>query len=785
MEDKTRHRRKGDSSTPVKSTAPEPEDDKLKKQKSGSSKTTGVSAGDIKKPRDPIETGWTISTILVVVLSFVTRFWRLAEPHNVVFDEVHFGKFASYYLRREYYFDVHPPLGKLLLAGVGYLAGYDGHFLFDNIGDDYLTNNVPYYAFRSWTASCGAVTVILAFLTLKEIGVSIPGALFGAGLLMFDTAMVTQSRLILLDSMLFMFATQAIFCWVKFFKLRYEAFSFKWWLWLSLTGISLALTMGVKMVGLFAVATVGIATLVDLWRLLDIRRGNPMSLIIRHFAARALCLIFLPTMVYLVFFYIHFEVLVKSGTGDAFMSPAFNAELRGSDVESFSTAIPYYSNITLKHRDLKAYLHSHPDKYPLTYEDGRVSSAGQQVTGYPHKDINNHWRIEPADASMDPSIPAYEWTEEEKERGVRYVRTGDLVRLFHPRTNTRLITHDVASSLMSTHMEMTAVDEQVSTQRYKETLWKIDPLEGKMGEKLYSFRHHIRLVNHVHKVAVHCHKGLLPDWGFGQHEVNGNKNLYESNNNWFVEEVMHPRIVNGTEIGESKKVEKQKIVKKLSFIQKFLELQRLMIQHNAGLTNTHPYSSTPITWPFVLRGISFWENRDGFRQVYLLGNPVAWWLSILGCIMYAAMYVLDRILLRRGLDDFGYAVRRWWDRGIGFLILAWIMHYIPFFLMGRVLFIHHYLPSYVFSAMTSACVFEFIGRVVSEDTAALPPNARIKDWMRRGYGGVGYWSVLAVLGLINFVCFWYMSPISYGTRMPSRESVAALKLLKSWDLQHA
>ena len=52
-------------------------------------------------------------------------------------------QFASYYLQRTYFFDVHPPFGKLLFALMGWFVGYDGHFHFDNIGDSYVTNKVP------------------------------------------------------------------------------------------------------------------------------------------------------------------------------------------------------------------------------------------------------------------------------------------------------------------------------------------------------------------------------------------------------------------------------------------------------------------------------------------------------------------------------------------------------------------------------------------------------------------------------------------------------------------
>lgn len=43
--------------------------------------------------------------------------------------------------------------------------------------------------------------------------------------------------------------------------------------------------------------------------------------------ARAFGLIIVPAMVYLFWFWVHFRVLNRSGTGDEFMSPAFQQTL--------------------------------------------------------------------------------------------------------------------------------------------------------------------------------------------------------------------------------------------------------------------------------------------------------------------------------------------------------------------------------------------------------------------------------------------------------------------------
>jgi dolichyl-phosphate-mannose-protein mannosyltransferase len=132
----------------------------------------------------------------------------------------------------------------------------------------------------------------------------------------------------------------------------YSAFSGQWWTWLFATGFFLACTLGCKMVGLFTFMTVGAAVLWDLWQIMDIKRGNSMvrrsclqcparadevnaifqNHVAKHFFARAAGLIAFPAAVYLFLFWIHFKILIYSGPGDTFMSPAFQETLQGNEL---------------------------------------------------------------------------------------------------------------------------------------------------------------------------------------------------------------------------------------------------------------------------------------------------------------------------------------------------------------------------------------------------------------------------------------------------------------------
>lgn len=545
-------------------------------------------------------------------------------------------QFASYYLQRTYFFDVHPPFGKLLFALMGWFVGYDGHFLFDNIGDSYIENKVPYVAFRAMPALMGALTVPTVFLIMWESGYSLPAAVLAASLVLFDNAHIGQTRLILLDATLVFFMAVSVLSYIRFYKFRHEPFGRKWWKWLLLTGLSMSCVISTKYVGTFTFFTIGCAVLIDLWDLLNIdRKGGALSLIEfgKHFTARAIGLIIVPFFFYLFWFQVHFAILTRSGPGDDFMTPEFQETLSDNIMSAAAVNIQYYDAITLRHKDTKTYLHSHPDKYPLRYEDGRISSQGQQVTGYPFNDTNNHWQILPSTPFPEGDHLGHD------------VLNNDVVQLRHLVTDTYLLTHDVASPYHPTNQEFTTVPlEEAAGERHNDTLFEIRLEQGKPDQQFKSMSGHFKLIHYPTKVAMWTHTTPLPEWAYKQAEINGNKNVQQSSNVWYVDEV--PSIPEGS----PRLIKEEKKVKRVPFLKKYFELQRAMFYHNNALTSSHPYASQPFQWPFLLRGVSFWTQNDTRQQIYFLGNPIGYWIASSLLAVFVGIVGADQLSLRRGID---------------------------------------------------------------------------------------------------------------------------------------
>ncbi|KAF4983262.1 hypothetical protein FZEAL_1300 [Fusarium zealandicum] len=741
---------------------PDVELDKL--AKAGAQRASVRSEGD-----------YMIGLAITTILAFVTRFWGISHPNEVVFDEVHFGKFASYYLERTYFFDVHPPFGKLLFAFMGWLVGYDGHFHFENIGDSYIANKVPYVAFRALPAILGVLTVSVTYLIMWESGYSLPACILAAGLLLLDNAHIGQTRLILLDATLVFAMACSLLFYIKFYKLRHEPFSRKWWKWLILTGFALSCDISVKYVGLFAFVTIGSAVAIDLWDLLNVNRpGGAISLpeFGKHFAARAFGLIIMPFMFYLFWFQVHFAVLNRSGSGDDFMSPEFQETLSDNAMLVNSLDIEYYDSISIRHKETKTYLHSHEDKYPLRYDDGRVSSQGQQVTGYPYNDTNNYWEILPMN--------------DDKETG-RQVKNHDLVRLRHIGTDMILLSHDVASPSYPTNQEFTAVSpEEAYGNRENDTLFEIRIEHGKKHQNFKSVSGHFKLIHNPSKVAMWTHTHHLPEWGYKQQEINGNKQIAPSSNVWFVEDI--PSLT----ADHARRQKPERKVKQMPFLKKWFELQRAMFYHNSKLTGSHPYSSHPYQWPFLLRGVSFWTQAETRQQIYFLGNPIGWWLASSLLAVYAGIIGADQVSLRRGIDALDHRTRSRLYNSTGFFFLAWATHYFPFFLMGRQLFLHHYLPAHLASCLVAGALLEFIFNsepaeeiVVKDKTTPHSPRHHVTAKERfSGQSMMTAWiACVGVLALM--IAGWYFFlPLTYGYPSLSVEQVLRRKWL-GYDLHFA
>ncbi|WFD31549.1 dolichyl-phosphate-mannose--protein mannosyltransferase [Malassezia sp. CBS 17886] len=704
--------------------------------------------------------------------------YHIAEPSEVVFDEVHFGKYASYYLKRTYFFDVHPPLAKLIIALAAWLARFDGKYEFDTIGEKYTDHNVPYAAIRAFLALLGALQAPLVYQILRATGVSVAAALVSAAMLVFDNAHATQSRLILLDAPLVLFLLASLYCYIRFYAIRYREFTPAWWGWLCMTGVFLALTISCKMVGFFAFCTVGAAVVLDLWDLLDIRRGLSVRRLVRHLCARALFLIVVPVFVYLGWFWVHFAVLTESGPGDTFMSAAFQQTLSGNELLQQARELHAFDTVTIKHRGTDVFLHSHNETYPLKYDDGRISSNGRQVTGYPFVDSNNEWQIVPVDP-VDDADGSFNETR-------RRIFHKQQVRLRHVGTDAFLMAHDVASPLMPTNEEITTIPAEHLSEEEANARFEVHIQGGAAGKTTWhSHRSWFHLIHVPTRVALWTYAGgELPDWAFNQQEVNGNKNAFEKTAVWYVDDVRPDP--DSPSFATRTAPPPPRAKRSLPFMRKFLELQGTMLQQNNRLTMSHPYASRPISWPFLTQGVSYWTHDASRRQVFFIGNPLAWWLPAFALSVFGGLMFTDMLLRRRGIFQIPTAARQRFLRTTGWFALAWAFHYLPFFGMHRQLFLHHYLPAHVCAVLAFGGVLDFF-TAHSLDAPLSPPGPGLDDDRRRRpmrlvqHPFVRVFAAAAIAAIA--AVFVFLAPVTYGDTPLSVEAAKARKMLPGWQLQ--
>lgn len=256
--------------------------------------------------------------IVFLILSFTLHFAYLDYPAEVVFDEVHFGKFASSYMTGQFHFDIHPPLGKLFLAFGGRLSGFKPVFGFNNIGEKFPDAN--FLGLRFFPALAGSLMPLVVYLIIRKLGGSKKTALLGMFMVVFESALLIQSRFILIDSFLLLFGLLGIL----FYLVGREQDATKnKIISLCLSGLFLGASFSVKWTGLVFWFLVLILSLPNLASHLLPKGQNKK----RAASMFILFILAIPFAVYTAVFAIHFSLLPYSGAGDAFMSQKFQSIL--------------------------------------------------------------------------------------------------------------------------------------------------------------------------------------------------------------------------------------------------------------------------------------------------------------------------------------------------------------------------------------------------------------------------------------------------------------------------
>ncbi|XP_028837720.1 protein O-mannosyl-transferase 2 [Denticeps clupeoides] len=710
---------------------------------------TDAPVNPAKKPSNPsVSTGrhnQTYALMFVVILSFSTRFFKVMEPPHICWDETHFGKMGSYYINRTFFFDVHPPLGKMLIGLAGYLTGYDGTFPFIKPGDKYEHHN--YLGMRGLCAALGSCLPPFAFLTVLELSHSPAAALISAALIIFDTGCITISQYILLDPILMFFIMAAVLSMVKFNRQISSPFSPSWWLWLILTGVNLSCALGVKFVGLFVILLIGLNTARDLWIILG---DLQLSLVDfgRHLLARIFGLIVLPMFLYTTIFAVHFVVLNRSGPGDGFFSSSFQSRLIGNNLHNASMPeyLAYGSVITVKNlRIAGGYLHSHWHLYP----EG-VGARQQQVTAYHHKDYNNLWVVRRQGDGEDSGAPDL-------------VRHGDIIRLEHKETTRNLHSHFHEAPLTKKHFQVTGYG--INGTGDPNDLWQVEVCGGRKGDLVKVLRSKIRFLHLSSHCVLHSSGKTLPKWGWEQVEVTCSPYLKDTpNSQWNIEDHINPKLAN---ISLS--------VLKPSFLEILLESHIVMIRGNSGLKpKDNEMNSKPWHWPINYQGLRFSGVNETEYRVYLLGNPVIWWLNLVCLGLYVVMVATASVSLQRGLqlDEKRREHCRVLMQGGGMLFLGWLLHYLPFYSMGRILYYHHYFPAMLFSSMLTSITLDTF--LQNSDLLFNPATAQNLKWGGR-----------ALLSIAFLYSFYLFHPLSYGMRGPlahdPSSSMANLRWMDSWE----
>lgn len=690
-----------------------------------------------------------VNPIIVLVISAVVRLHGIDLAKSVMWDEAHFGKFGSYYLKREVYFDVHPPLGKLLVGLSGWLAGYDGQFEF-NLGKQY-DSSVNYLPMRVFNAMFGIMCAPVAYKTAVAMGYNQWTVWFISLLVCLEFQLLCLSKFILLDSFLLFFTVLTFYCLVKIHNCRvnHQLLKRKGLTWLVALGFNVGCVCLVKWVGLFVTVLVGLYTIYDLvirtYEVLTAESDafkvkeketdntieyNRIGTVVTssgtkavnedkhshqkitwknyfcHWIVRIVTLIIIPFIIYLICFKVHFTVLNRLGSGDGLTLTLFQLNLEGNQVVVGPRDVAYGSMVTIRSQGLLPnLLHSHGSQYP-------EGTTQQQVTTYGFRDGNNDFFFEFGNEQKNDGILA---TMEglDPQLYKQQVAHGDVVRLVHKETNRVLRANDVKAPVLKQHMEVSCHYQAETVlpdgNDFSNDEWEVEVMEQLHAHEKSDVLHPILTNFRLKNRQLGCYlstTGLsYPSWGFGQGEVACLYLLFSRDKStwWNIEDHTNDQMPPAVDY----------VPPKPRFWKEFVLLNYgMMALNNALIPDPDKYdrlASLWWQWPTVNVGLRMGSWGSNSVRYFLVGHPFTTLFSTFSIgVFISYLAVLLFRWRRQAVSGLGPYDKYWNElviRGIA-PFLGWFLNYYPFIIMGRVTYVHHYVPAQYFAIFISAFILD-------------------------------------------------------------------------------
>lgn len=701
------------------------------------------------RKRTKVSLNVDLPLLAIFLLSLATRYYKLDHPKAIVFDELHYIKFITLYLKRIFYFDAQPPLGKQIISIASYLSGFNGDLGYSQIGEA-LRPDVPIHHMRLVPCICGTLIAPLFYLVSLELGFHQAIAGLVSILVITENSLLTQSRFILLEPIILLLTVSSIYCYLKFRKTYSEP-------WLGLASLLTTLAFCTKYSGFHSHIFLLGLVIHNWWQSIELT--EPKILLRRAFTYSVL-LVIIPVVIYVAIYYAHLSWLTKAGPHDHIMTSAFQASLEdglASITQGQPLEIVHGSQITLRHTHGRScWLHSHEHLYPIKYSDGRGSSHQQQVTCYTFKDVNNWWIVKRPD--LDELLVT---------EPLSRVKDNDMVQLIHGLTGRALNSHDVASAMSPFSQEVSCyVDHNISMPAQNLWLIRLSNPEA-TGGYWHTLHSRVQLIHANSSLALRFSGRQLPDWGFHQHEVVADKELKNDDTIWNVEEHRYTKSDDQTEreiqLGHAEFVPLEPT--KLNFFEKFYELHYKLLTYQQDSLKDHIYASdSPIDWVLLNRGTAYWVDgaSESNAQIFLIGNVDIYRLGLVSIGLLISIFLHCIICRRRKALD-GIFSKLWPKVQLHTTVLlgGYLAHLLPFFLYEPPLFLQCYLNALVFKILIIGALFDYF--------------LELSSWKITFYG-------LSVAILIKVIgTFFSLSPLSYGFELTDSQ-VEELKWKETWQL---